>query len=299
MIRSLLILVLCSVTVNAAALEKWTSDASGFDTASWWYDTGREVVVFDAQFTPALAAQVVAAIHARTASPIRWLVITHPNPDKFNGAPVFQRAGARVVTSRKAAAALPGVHAYKKAYFVGAGMFTAETYPALATVDVTFEGTFALPLDGAPVTLHELGAGVSSTQVVAEVPSEHALVVGDLIHHGVHAWLEGGIVDGKPAPDLAQWKRTLAALAPFAGAIVYDGRGTPAPLADAVAAQVAYLDGARAVITGYLAELGAQGTPDYQELTRRMAAAFPAHRLPYLITYGAYGLVDALRSAAR
>lgn len=291
MTRSIVMFLTLVLTAHAAPLARFTSGAAGFDTTTWWYDTGTEVVVFDAQFTPALAEQALAEIRARTSSPVRWLVITHPNPDKFNGAPVFQRAGARVVTSRATAAAMPGVHAYKKAFFVGAGMFTADTYPALATVDETFEDSRAIA--GGRVVLSALGAGVSSTQVVAAIPAERALVVGDLIHHGVHAWLEGGIVDGAPRPDLAAWKRTLNGLSRWSGHTVYDGRGEPAPLDEAVAAQVRYLDGARDVIGAYLAELS-DAKPDYQEITKRMAAAFPAHRHAYLITYGAYGLVGAL-----
>lgn len=292
MTRSILLLLTLVLTAHAAPLAHFTSDAAGFDTTTWWYDTGTEVVVFDAQFTPALAEQALAAIRARTSSPVRWLVITHPNPDKFNGAPVFRNAGARVVTSRATAQAMPGVHAYKKAFFVGAGMFTEATYPALATVDETFDGSLAIA--GGRVVLHALGAGVSSTQVVAEVPSERALVVGDLIHHGVHAWLEGGIVDGAARPDLGAWKRTLNELARFAGHTVHDGRGEPAPLSEAVAAQIAYLDGARDVVGAYLAELAPGTQPDYQVITERMAAAFPAHRHAYLITYGVYGLAGAL-----
>ena len=84
---------------KVGTLEVFTSGADGFDTHSYYYDTGQEVVVFGAQFTPGLAKQVVAHIQARTASPIRYLVLTHPNPDKFNGARVFQALGAKVVAS--------------------------------------------------------------------------------------------------------------------------------------------------------------------------------------------------------
>jgi glyoxylase-like metal-dependent hydrolase (beta-lactamase superfamily II) len=61
------------------------SDAGGFNTRTWFYDDGQELVAFDAQFTPELARQAIAFARARTAHPIRTLVITHPNPDKFNG----------------------------------------------------------------------------------------------------------------------------------------------------------------------------------------------------------------------
>jgi len=304
MIRSILVLLVLVTVAQAEGLHRWAAGAEGFNTQSWWYDTGREVVVFDAQFTPDLARTLVADIQRQTASPIRWLVITHPNPDKFNGAPVFQALGAKVVASQRTADALPGVHAYKKAFFVGAGMFTDATYPALATVDVTFEDQLALPLAAGRVELARLpGSGVSSTQTVAYLAAERALVVGDLIHHGVHAWLEGGIVDGRPRPDLDAWKRTLADLAArYAGATVYDGRGTPAPIAAAAAEQVRYLDAARDVVRGYLVELGPrvselsgpQAGAHHKELARRLAEVFPGYQFSYLVEYGVYGLAGAL-----
>jgi glyoxylase-like metal-dependent hydrolase (beta-lactamase superfamily II) len=287
----------------APSLETFTSDASGFDTHSFWLDTGREVVVFDAQFTPDLANTVIADIRAKTKNPIRFLVVTHPNPDKFNGAPAFQAAGAKVVASESTAKAIPGVHAYKKYFFVNmAKMFTDATYPAEAKIDLTFKGDFDLPLDGpVKVKLHELAhRGVLSTQTVAFVPSRRALVVGDLVHHRAHAWLEGGIVDGKAQPDLASWKLALDELRAFRSATVYGGRGPSASVAEAVVEEDAYLDRIDALVTGYVADLGpAKAELDgpkagehHKKIAALAAKAFPDYAYPYLVEYGVYGLLQ-------
>ena len=295
----------------SSTVETFTSDTAGFDTHSHWIDTGREVVVFDAQFTPELAEQLIARIREKTKSPITWVVVTHPNPDKFNGAPAFQAIGAKVVASKATAAAIPGVHAYKKGYFVNvAKSFTDATYPAQATIDVTFEKDYTLPLAGSTqIKLHELAhRGVSSTQTVAI--TKDALLVGDLVHHDAHAWLEGGIVDGKPAPDLASWKAALdelGALAASPETKVYGGRGEVATVTDAVRAQKAYLDGMQSLISTYVAELGPKKSelsgPDagthYKAIATRAAAAFPTYAHPYLVEYGAYGLVGQIASASK
>lgn len=291
------------------AVHTFTSDQSGFDTHSFWLDTGKEVVVFDAQFTPQLADQVIAEIQAQTASPIRWLVVTHPNPDKFNGAPRFQAAGAKVVASKATADALAGVHAYKKYYFVElAKQFTAETYPAQATIDVTFDDAYQLPLaGGAQLSLRRLEhAGISSTQTVAYAPAAAgggALFVGDLVHHGAHAWLEGGIVDGAPRPDLVSWKRSLEELRSYpASTVVYGGRGEAAPLAAAISSQEAYLDAAGTTVDAYLASLGARKSEladaakaqaHYVAIEEELARQMPERKLAYLVRYGVYGLVNA------
>jgi glyoxylase-like metal-dependent hydrolase (beta-lactamase superfamily II) len=290
-----------------SALATFTSDAAGFDTHSFWLDTGREVVVFDAQFTEGLAERLVAEIRQATTSPIKFVVVTHPNPDKFNGARVFQALGAKVVASESTAAAIPGVHAYKKAYFVGvAKMFTDATYPPQARIDLTFRGDLDLPLEGATkVRLHELThGGVSTTQTVALVPQLKALIVGDLVHHGAHAWLEGGIVNGAPAPDLASWRQALDELRAYEGATVYGGRGRPAAVDEAVSAEQAYLARMNLLVTRYVeglgparAELKGPGAnAHYKKIAALAAAELPDHALPYLVEYGVYGLVDRIAS---
>lgn len=293
---------------QARSLQRFTSDASGFDTSSYWLDTGREVVVFDAQFTDKLANELIAKIRATTKSPITYVVITHPNPDKFNGASAFQAIGAKVVASEATARAIPGVHAYKKYYFVEmAKMFTDATYPREAKVDVTFSGDLDLPLaGGTKVRLHELAhRGVSSTQTVAIIPDLHALVVGDLVHHEAHAWLEGGIVDKKPVPDLASWKEALSELRSVKGATVYGGRGTPAPVDVAVAEEQAYLTRMQALVERYVADLGParselagpRASEHHKKIAALAAKEFPDYAFPYLIEYGVYGLVN--QTAAR
>jgi glyoxylase-like metal-dependent hydrolase (beta-lactamase superfamily II) len=287
------------------SLGVFTSDASGFDTHTYWYDTGREVVVFDAQFTPELAQKAIAAIRAATRSPITYLVITHPNPDKFNGASAFQAIGAKVVASEATAQAIPGVHAYKKNYFVNvAKMFTEATYPAQAHVDITFKDQLKLPLQGgAVVTLRRLQhEGVSTTQTVASIPALKALVVGDLVHVKAHAWLEGGIQNGQPHPDLASWKLALNELLAYKGATVYGGRGLTAPVADAVAQQSVYLTKMEGIVRQYLADhqvheadlMGPQAGVHYQAIAALASQAFPDYALPYMISYGVYGLAMAI-----
>lgn len=284
---------------------RYTSDASGFDTHSFFYDTGAEVVVIDAQFTQAEAEKVLAAIRAETSNPIRYVVVTHPNPDKFNGVTVFQREGAKVVASEATAAAIPEVHAYKKYFWVNvAKAFTEQTYPEQPTVDVTFRGSYRLPLEGgAQVELQELSnPGVTVTQTVVYLPRRKALLVGDLVHYKAHAWLEGGIRNGKAVADLAAWKAALEELKAWQGATVYGGRGESAPVEAAVAEQRRYLEGMEALVQAYATQLGSrkgelcgEGAGAHHEvLAQRAAATFPEYTLPYMVQYGVYGLVSRL-----
>jgi glyoxylase-like metal-dependent hydrolase (beta-lactamase superfamily II) len=292
---------------EGGTLYTYDSGEAGFFTKTYFYDTGSEVVAFDAQFTPQLAEAAIASLREQTDNPITSLVITHPNPDKFNGAPAFQQEGAQVIASEATEAAIPGVHEYKKAAFVGMGMFTEETYPEQATVDETFTGTHTIELSGGKaVELSELSQpGVSSTQTVAFIPELNALIVGDLVHHKLHAWLEGGIVNGQATPTIDDWIADLQELeTTFAGEpepTVYGGRGEPAPLSVAVADQIAYLQKADQIVTDYVAGLGDKTSElssdkageHYAAIQAELEKAFPDYAFPDMISFSVYGLVNS------
>ncbi len=267
-------------TANAYAgqLGVYTSDANGFDTHTFYYDDGQEVTLIDAQFVPALTQAMVEQVKKETRSPITRVIVTHPNPDKFNGLAYLHTLGVESISSRAVAEAMPGVHEYKKYYMVNiAKSFTAESYPKFENVKTTFSDATKIKLkSGETLSLIELkNPGVSSKQVVVRIDKTGDLIVGDLVHHHAHAWIEGGIVNGKPRPDLAKWVAALGELP-------------------------AYLNQANALVDKYLAELGdrkkeladpATSNAHHQELQKRFAAAFPNYRLPYMIGYSVYGLV--------
>jgi glyoxylase-like metal-dependent hydrolase (beta-lactamase superfamily II) len=280
------------------------SDATGFNTKTFFYDNGTEVVAFDTQFTPALAEQALAYLRTKTQNPVSYVVVTHPNPDKFNGISVFKKEGAKIIASEATAKAMADVHAYKKYYFVNiAKMFTEDNYPKLDTVDLTFPSSFNLNLaNGEQIKMQELkGPGVSSNQTVALVPDINALVVGDLIHHNAHAWLEGGIVGGKPLPTVRSWIKALEELSmTFAekNPTVFGGRGEAVTLDIAAAQQIKYLEKADEIVTSYVKNLGdrrdelngANAGEHYAKIQAEFEAAFPAYQLAYMIQYGVYGL---------
>lgn len=290
---------------QAGTLHTFTSDASGFDTHSYFYDDGREVTVFDTQFVPALTEAMVARIAETTRSPITRVVVTHPNPDKFNGLSVLHALGAESVASAATQAAMPGVHAYKRHFWVNvAGAFSEETYPTLQAVRTTFTGSMVLKLaSGETITLFELKhPGVASTQTVARIDSTGDLIVGDLVHYRAHAWLEGGIVDGVPRPDLAAWRAAVEELPLLGTGQVYGGRGEVGGVAEVVAFQTEYLAWADREVSTYVAGVPADELADparaathYASLQARFAAARPELGLAYLVGYGVYGLVNAQR----
>lgn len=293
-------------TAQAGTLGSFTSDVNGFDTHTYYYDDGQEVTVFDTQFVPALTQAMLDKIASETDSPVTRLVITHPNPDKFNGIKLMHEIGATSIASDATAAAIPGVDAYKRYYWVEiAKAFTNDTYPEIEPVMETFSGQKVITLaSGETITLIELKhSGVSTTQTVARIDATGDLIVGDLVHHKAHAWLEGGIADGATRVDLDAWKDALAEL-PALGERVYGGRGEMGvPVEEAVTAEVAYLDGMEKLVDTYIAGLGEKAGElggdaagaHYNAIQQEAEKAFPDYALPYMIGYGVYGLVNARR----
>jgi glyoxylase-like metal-dependent hydrolase (beta-lactamase superfamily II) len=293
---------LCMVcAAQAGTLGVFTSDAAGFDTHTFYYDDGREVTLIDTQFVPKLTAAMVAKVESETQSPITRVIVTHPNPDKFNGLAYLHGMGVRSISSHGVAQAMPTVHLYKKA-------FAPADYPAFENVQERFDRQRVVKLaSGETLTLFALKhAGVSTQQVVVRIDATGDLIVGDLVHHRAHAWLEGGLVDGKPVPRIGEWIAALnelpALAAGFPAAKVYGGRGEFVSVTAAVDAQTSYLLKADDLVRGYVEGLGGRQAElwDHEatakhsvELEQRFVAAFPEYRLPYMVRYSVYGLARA------
>jgi glyoxylase-like metal-dependent hydrolase (beta-lactamase superfamily II) len=292
-----------SAASSAGQLHVFTSEAAGFNTHSVWYDDGKEVTVVDTQFVPQIAHALVADILKQTHSPITRVIVTHPNPDKFNALSVFHREGAESIASVATAAAIPGVDRYKRNFWVNAKAFTNDSYPKVEAVKTTFTRQQKITLkSGETITLIELRQpGISSNQTVVRIDKTGDLVVGDLVHTRTHAWLEGGIVDGKPVPTLAGWKADLKDLLKLGSGKVYGGRGDFVPVKQAVAQQIAYLDKANAIVDSYIGSLGDKKTElsdptqqglHYAAIQAEFVKAFPDYAMPDLIGYSIYGLVQ-------
>ena len=124
-----------------------------------------------------------------------------------------------------------------------------------------------------------------------------------MVHHKAHAWLEGGLVDGQPQPDLDAWRQALRELESIDAERVHGGRGESAPLDEAVAAQIRYLNGVEEAVRRYVEEHPdleqALDDPDsaqdhYQAIQERVAARFPDYELPYMVGYSVYSLVRSM-----
>lgn len=299
---------------QAGKLGVFTSDGKGFDTHTFYYDDGKEVVLIDTQFVPTLTQAMLEQVRRETKSAVTTVIVTHPNPDKFNGLAWLHSQGIRSISSSAVAGAMSSVHEYKHDFWVNRmKAFKPGEYPKFEKVTERFDQSKTLRLkSGETLTLVALrNPGVASAQVVVRIDNTGDLIVGDLVHHKAHAWLEGGIFNGKATPRIDGWTAALDELPNLAAghpqAKVYGGRGEFTLVADAVKAQKAYLRQANEITREYVQSLGAKrselnddstATAHYDALTSRIAEAFPDYRYPYMVKYSVYGLAQQAAAQA-
>lgn len=299
----LVFLLAWSVQTLAGDLYTFTSDENGVKTHSVFYDDGEEVIVVDAQFLPSIAGQLIDTIRDKTDSPISKVIVTHPNPDKFNGLGRFKELGAQIISSGATADDLPMVHAYKKNFWVNvAGAIKERDYPELTEIDVTYSNKKVLTTKtGEHITLIQLpGDAMSSDHTVVLFNEKDALFVGDLIHNGTHAWLEGPLHNGMPQPNISAWIKTLEQLKNIDAHKVLGGRGDWGDLESSVEKQIIYLKRVDDIIDEYIqsnekltTELASMETAQkhYSLITDKIKDAFPTYAMPAMIQYSVYALL--------
>lgn len=286
------LLLLVSSFSLAGELGQYTSDSNGFDTHTYFYDDGKEVVLIDTQFTPTLTKQFVQYVKSKTNSPITKVIVTHPNPDKFNGLSYLHKLGIESISSTEVAKDMIAVNQYKRDFWINQmQMFTAQTYPEFQQVQWQFsgkEGTINLK-SGETLSLFRLeNPAIASSQIVVRVNATGDLIVGDLIHYKAHAWLEGPLVNGKPTPMLHSWSKALDELYGFSNkdALVYGGRGEVGHLDTVVNAQKNYLNKVDTLVDGYVSNSIMQHhAQNKDELITLITKTLPDYALPYMISY--------------
>ena len=188
-------------------------------------------------------------------------------------------------------------------------MFTNENYPKLGKPDIIFQHSYTLKLEnGDQVDHKELAlSGISSHQTVALIKKVDALIVGDLIHYKVHAWLEGGLINGTVKPNIKNWisdlEEILSTYSQYPKLNIYAGRGATTLLTTAVSEQTQYLLKAEEIVKKYILDLGekkseldtAKAQIHYEKLKSLFEKEFPDYKYSYMIQYSVYGLVNSLK----
>ena len=302
-----ILFIVCIVLSNALQAQsrniyEFNSGVDYFNTKSYFYDNGEEVIAFDAQPSPDLAKKSIEFIKSKTKNPITWLVILQPGVFQFNGVSAFKEIGASIIASSKTVGAMPNEYESKKKFFLDGAWkslsFTPSNWPTMPTIDSVFENSYRLELkNGQTIILKDLSkAGSSANHTVAYIAEEEALLVSDLVHYQAHAWFEGQTMNGRNIPTLQSWIDALNELNKIfkhdPDITVYASRGKLVSLPTAVYEQTRYLKAAYPIIINYQSANRSnwQGAaiPEkyYREFQVEMEQAFPGFDLS-ILTRGA------------
>lgn len=263
---------------------EYVSSWNGFRTSSYWIEGPRGVIVIDTQFLPTAAEELIAWVEKKTRKDVVLAIVLHPNPDKFNGAAVFQKRGIRVVTSEQVKALIPSVHTLRKKWFYE--RFKPD-YPENAPeLDSFGTQTSTLEAAGIQVKAHVMGPGASATHVVVEF--EGHVFVGDLVTRGFHAWLELG--------QLPEWRARLDEIEAMEPKYIHTGRGGTGD-GDTLERQAYYLDEVMRLIRAEIRRKGPKPTEAALEaLQEKILERFPGLDYP---TFAERGLKPAWERLAR
>lgn len=196
------------------AVHAETDAANQGDIANVGVVIGRDAVaVIDAGGSPAIGAALLAAIRARTALPVRWLILTHMHPDHVLGAAPFAAAGARVIGHAR----LPAALAARAAHYAAANARAlGGPPPALPVIDETVEGARDLDLGGRVLRLEAHPTAHTDNDLTVRDLATDTWFLGDLIFLGHTPSLDGSI---------RGWVALLDALAARPAARAVPGHG--------------------------------------------------------------------------
>jgi glyoxylase-like metal-dependent hydrolase (beta-lactamase superfamily II) len=180
-----------------------------------------EVMVVDAQATPAMARDVIARIRRVTDKPVTWLVLSHYHAVRVLGASAY---GARQILASEATRELI-VERGAEDMASEIGRFPRlfrgqETIPGLTWPSLTFGSSLTLWLGGREVRILHLGRAHTKGDTVVWLPKERVLFAGDTVEFGATPYCGDA--------HLADWPGTLARIRALEPLALVPGRGPAA-----------------------------------------------------------------------
>jgi len=181
------------------------------------------VAVIETGYHKPMALEMLAHIRKITPVPVKYVINTNSQPDRFLGNEHFRRQGATLITSASEAkrmAAMGGLFAQmsEKAMGLVVGGIEVPNPP-----DRVLESDSELDLGELKIHLRQFGAAHTPGPLVVHIPKDNAVYAGDILYSGrLPAVVDGGNVES--------WITVFDKLRGFGNAIFVPGHGNPAPL---------------------------------------------------------------------
>jgi glyoxylase-like metal-dependent hydrolase (beta-lactamase superfamily II) len=186
---------------------------------------GRDAVaVIEAGYHEPMAREMLAQIARITKAPVKYVINTNSQPDRFLGNETFRRQGATIIASApeaKRMATLGGMFAQasEAALKLQPGSIEVPGQP-----DRIIEGEAELDLGNVKVKLYQFGPAHTPGPLVVHIPRDKVVYGGDILYRGrLPAVVDGG--------DVKSWIEGFDRLGTFGDVTFVPGHGKPAKLA--------------------------------------------------------------------
>lgn len=181
------------------------------------------VAVIETGYHAPMASEMLQYIAKITSAPVKYVINTNSQPDRFLGNEHFRRQGATIIASaaeakRMAARAGMLIQANEGLLGLKPGIMEVPNPP-----DRILEGNTELDLGGLKIKLMQFGAAHTPGPLVVHIPRDNAVYGGDILYSGrLPAVIDGG--------NVKAWIKTFDALKQFGDAMFVPGHGNPAKL---------------------------------------------------------------------
>ncbi len=167
---------------------EWVSKSGPLSDRSGIIEGATEIGLVDTQFTNANARRLIADL-IETGKPLRWVYVTHPPVDHFNGATLLRAAfpQARFYAQPAAIALFAPMVAERQAGLGAAAPGGAPNVTAPAPDFFEPVPTAGLSVDGQPIEIIR-GLGDHPDSSVVWVASARTVITGDVVFSHTHAF---------------------------------------------------------------------------------------------------------------
>lgn len=165
--------------------EMGSSQNQNFISNGGFVTTPKGVVVIDALGSPALAKNLIKAIHKVTSQKIVAVIVTHYHADHIYGLQEFRKIGAKIYAQNEGRNYLSSETA-KQRLIASRVDFAPwiDRNTRLQVADIWIEQEYKLTVGDIDFLISRVGPAHAPEDLVIYVPTENALFVGDLVFRG-------------------------------------------------------------------------------------------------------------------